>query len=246
MLVRRRKGQRNCSSAANCIDTIARTPCWSLWICRRLRELSKPLRSDRAWWLALRSTWRWWRASRGQYGDSFHDAAWPRTRRCPYGSQLLDAVERFVALLESPQDIRPLAPLVMREITYRLLTGPQGSRLRQIASAGAPAHRISKAILWLKNHFTEPLSIESLAERVGLSSSSLHQHFKGITAMSPLQYQNAFASKKPADFCLANRSTPQRLPTASDTKARHSSVANIVACFGAPPRKDVAVIKLDV
>ena len=62
----------------------------------------------------------------------------------PMDPQLLDAVERFVALLESPQDIRSLAPLVLREITYRLLTG-QGSRLRQIASAGAPAHRISKA-----------------------------------------------------------------------------------------------------
>ena len=66
----------------------------------------------------------------------------------PVEPSLLDAVTRFVALLDSPQDVAPLAPLVLREITYRLLTGPQGSRLRQIASAGAPAQRIARAIRW--------------------------------------------------------------------------------------------------
>jgi hypothetical protein len=70
----------------------------------------------------------------------------------PVEPPLLDAVTRLVALLGSPQDIVPLAPLVLREITYRVLTGPQGLRLRQIAAAGAPAHRIARAIRWLKDH----------------------------------------------------------------------------------------------
>ena len=68
----------------------------------------------------------------------------------PVEPPLLDAVTRLVALLDSPQDIVPLAPLVLREITYRVLTGPQGSRLRQIASAGAPSQRIARTIRWLR------------------------------------------------------------------------------------------------
>ena len=87
----------------------------------------------------------------------------------PVEPPLLDAVSRLVALLDSPQDVVPLAPLVLREITYRVLTGPQGSRLRQIASAGAPAHRIARAIRWLKDQFADPLRIESLAKHVGMS-----------------------------------------------------------------------------
>jgi hypothetical protein len=83
----------------------------------------------------------------------------------------------------------PLAPLVLHEITYRELTGPQGSRLRQIASAGAPAQRIARAIQWLKDHFADPLRIESLAKHVRMSPSAFHLHFKGVTALSPLQYQ---------------------------------------------------------
>src|SRR5205807_3010736 len=107
----------------------------------------------------------------------------------PVEPPLLDAVCRLVALLDSPEDVEPLAPLVLREITYRVLTGPQGSRLRQIASAGAPAQRIARAIRWLKDHFADPLRIKSLAKHVGMSPSAFHLHFKGLTAMSPLQYQ---------------------------------------------------------
>ncbi len=107
----------------------------------------------------------------------------------PVGMSLLDAVSRLVALLDTPPDTAPLAPLVLREITYRLLTGPQGSRLRQIASAGAPAYRIARAIRLLKENFAEPLRVESLARQVGLSPSAFHLHFKGVTALSPLQYQ---------------------------------------------------------
>ena len=102
---------------------------------------------------------------------------------------LLDAVVRLVKLLDAPNDIPQLAPLVLREITYRILTGPQGTQLRQIASVGAPAQRIAVAIRWLKDHFAEPLKIESLAKKLKMSPSAFHLHFKEVTAMSPLQYQ---------------------------------------------------------
>jgi AraC-like DNA-binding protein len=107
----------------------------------------------------------------------------------PVEPQLLDAVARLVALLDSPKSIGPLAPLVLREITYRVLTGPQGRRLRQIAAAGAPAQQIARAIRWLRDHFAEPLLGESLARQAQMSLSGFHQHFKAVTGLSPLQYQ---------------------------------------------------------
>jgi AraC-like DNA-binding protein len=102
---------------------------------------------------------------------------------------LLDAVGRLLGLLDAPSEIAALTPLVLREITFRLLTGPEGARLRQIASAGAPAQRVARAIRWLRDHFAESLRIETLAKHVGMSPSALHLHFKNVTALSPLQYQ---------------------------------------------------------
>jgi hypothetical protein len=115
----------------------------------------------------------------------------------PLEPALLDAVTRLVNLLGSSRDIVPLAPLVLREITYRLLAGPEGSRLRQIAAAGAPARRIARAIRWLTDHFAEPLRVESLAKHVRMSPSAFHVHFKGVTALSPLQYQRDWACRRP-------------------------------------------------
>jgi len=104
-------------------------------------------------------------------------------------AELLDATLRLVRLLERPQDIASLAPLVEQEILYRLLTGPHGPTLLRIASANSPANRVAKAIAWLRQHYTEPLRIDALAQHVGMSASSLHHHFQQATAMSPLQYQ---------------------------------------------------------
>jgi hypothetical protein len=87
---------------------------------------------------------------------------------------LLDAVGRLLGLLDAPHEIPALAPLVLREITFRVLTGPEGARLRQIAAAEAPAHRVSRAIRWLRDHFAEPLRIDTLAKHVGMSPSALH------------------------------------------------------------------------
>lgn len=102
---------------------------------------------------------------------------------------LLDAVVRLVRLLDSPEDIPTLAPLTVREILYRLLKSEHGDRLRQTVTVGSQAQRIARAIDWLQAHFSEPLRIEHLAREVHMSASSLHHHFKAVTALSPLQYQ---------------------------------------------------------
>ena len=96
---------------------------------------------------------------------------------------LLDAVCRLLGLLDAPHEIAALGPLVLREITFRLLTGPEGARLRQIAAAGGPAQRVARALRWLRDHFAEPLRIETLAKHVGMSPSALHLHFKNVTAL---------------------------------------------------------------
>ncbi len=103
--------------------------------------------------------------------------------------ELLDAALRLLRLLDRPQDIAALAPLLEQEILYRLLTGPLGPRLLQIATADTPSNRIAHAIDWLRENYSRSLRIEDLAERVGMSASSLHHHFKAVTAMTPVQFQ---------------------------------------------------------
>ena len=104
-------------------------------------------------------------------------------------SELNDAFIRLLKLLDTPQDIPILSPLIIKEIFYRLLMSPQGDRLKRIVAVGTTGHRIVKAIEWLKTNFTKSFSIEELSSTMGMSASSFHQHFRDITSMSPLQYQ---------------------------------------------------------
>jgi AraC-like DNA-binding protein len=102
---------------------------------------------------------------------------------------LLDAILRLVKLLDTPGDIPILAPLIIREILYRVLQGEQGELIKQFAYIGSQAYRISKAIHLINSDYSKPLLIEELAKEVNMSPSSLHKHFKKVTTLSPLQYQ---------------------------------------------------------
>ncbi len=104
-------------------------------------------------------------------------------------TDLLDATVRLVRLIDSPAQARVLAPLVKREIVFRLLLGEQGSRLRHFPLLGGHAHRIAQAVERLRKDFDRPLRIESIARELGMSSSGFHDHFKAITDLSPLQFQ---------------------------------------------------------
>lgn len=102
---------------------------------------------------------------------------------------LIECILRLVKLLETPQDIPILAPMMLRELYYRLLIGEQSEAVRQIATSGSSMQRIASAIQLIKAEFTQSMRIEDLANRVKMSTSSFHQHFKQVTSMSPLQYQ---------------------------------------------------------
>ncbi len=103
--------------------------------------------------------------------------------------ELLDACSRLVNLLDTPQDIAFMNGLIQREIIYRLLRSPQGKHLRAIATLGEQSHRTAKAVAWLRANYTKPLRVEDLAATASMGVSTLHHHFRSLTAMSPLQYQ---------------------------------------------------------
>jgi AraC-like DNA-binding protein len=107
-------------------------------------------------------------------------------------AEFLGACCRLLSLLDAPQDIPFLSSLIQREIVYRILRGPEGVRLRAIATLGDQSHRTAKAIAWIKANYTKPLRVEDLAEIAGMGVSTLHHHFRSLTAMSPLQYQKQF------------------------------------------------------
>lgn len=107
----------------------------------------------------------------------------------PLGANLLNAVVRLVRLQDAPNEVPILAPLIKREIVYRLLQGAQSSRLRHIAKLNGSSHRITRAVKQLHKSFDQPLRIEHLAEEHGMSVSGFHHHFKAVTGMSPLKFQ---------------------------------------------------------
>jgi len=107
----------------------------------------------------------------------------------PVDADLLDALVRLIRLLDTPDRRHVLAPLITREIVYLLMSGGQGARLSHLLASRGDARRMSRAIRHLLEHYNEPLKIDEIARRFGMSVSGFHYHFKSVTAMSPLQFQ---------------------------------------------------------
>src|SRR5581483_7341030 len=163
----------------------------------------------------------------------------------PVEPRLLDAVGRLVALLDAPRHVAALAPLVLREVTYRVLIGPQGARLRQIAATGAPAHRIARAIRWLRDHFADPLLVESLARQARMSLSGFHQHFKAVTGLSPLQYQKRLRLQEARPLMLGEGVDAAEVAFRVGYESPSQFSREYRRTFGAPPPQDVAAIQAE-
>jgi AraC-type transcriptional regulator N-terminus len=97
-------------------------------------------------------------------------------------AELIDAVVRLLRLAGTPHDQRILSPAVKREIHWWLLTGPQGGLVRQVGVAGSRIALVGRAIAWIRAHYDEPVRVDDLATKVGLSVSSLNRHFRTATA----------------------------------------------------------------
>ena len=164
---------------------------------------------------------------------------------------------RLVRLLDSPTDARFLAPLVIREIVYRLLTGEQGGRLHHIAALGGHTHRIAmalerlredfdlcspehcKGVRRLRQDFDRPLRIQDIARELGMSVSGFHHHFKAVTAMSPLQFQKQLRLQEARRLMLG-----EELDAASaGYRVGYGDASHFTReykrLFGAPPMRDV-------
>ncbi|MDX1749205.1 MAG: AraC family transcriptional regulator [Methylophaga sp.] len=153
-----------------------------------------------------------------------------------------DGVLRLARLQEASEDIALLAPMIKREIHYRLLNGQYGNVIAQMAQTGSHMQRISNAIKVLKTNYHKPIKIEDLATQVGMSISSFHSHFKAVTAMSPLQYQKRLRLLEARKIMLAE--TLDAASTAYQVGYESPSQFNreYVRMFGHPPKRDMALL----
>ncbi len=152
---------------------------------------------------------------------------------------LLEAFNRLLALLDEPENIPILAPLIEREILYRLLVGEQGLRLRQIAAAGSQSHKISGAIDWLKGNFAKPLHIEDLASYANMSATTFHHHFRALTAMSPLQFQKWLRLNEARRLMLVERLEAATAAIQVGYESPSQFSREYSRLFGRPPLRDV-------
>jgi AraC-like DNA-binding protein len=156
----------------------------------------------------------------------------------PLDVNLLDAVVRLVRLIDSPAETHILAPMIKREIIYRLLMGEQGNRLRHIAVLGG-THHIARAVDRLRKDFNQPLRIESIAQELGMSVSSFHHHFKSVTAMSPLQFQKQLRLQEARRLMLGQNldATSAAYRVGYDDSSHFNR--EYKRLFGTPPMRDV-------
>jgi AraC-like DNA-binding protein len=161
----------------------------------------------------------------------------------PLRASLLDGFLRLVRLLATPEDIPVLAPLVRREINYRLLQGEQFGRLAQIAIGDGRLRRVSGAITWIKEHFAEPLQVEALARQVHMSPSALHQHFKSVTAMSPLQYQKHLRLQEARRLLLSGAPSAETVAYDVGYASASQFSREYARLFGQPPRRDAEQVR---
>jgi AraC-like DNA-binding protein len=157
--------------------------------------------------------------------------------------QLLNAIIRLIDLLADEKDIPILAPVIQREIIYRLLVGDQGERLRQIATAGSQSQQIARAIGWLQSNYSMPVSIDDLAAQANMSTSTFHHHFRSLTALSPLQYQKQLRLQEARRLMLAERmdAANAAFQVGYESPSQFSREYNRL--FGSPPLRDITSLR---
>jgi AraC-like DNA-binding protein len=157
--------------------------------------------------------------------------------------ELVNLCSRMMDLLDAPRDISFLGKLIQREIIYRLLQGSQGARLRAIATFETKCHRTAKAVAWLRSNYEKPLRVEHLATIAGMSRSTLHQHFRALTAMSPLQFQKQLRLRAARQRMLAG----ERDAASAAFEVGYESPSQFNRedrrFFGRPPIRDIRALR---
>lgn len=174
----------------------------------------------------------------------------PRTQKSSRGMatgevtlSLLNAFQRLVDLLGNEQDIPILAPVIQREILYRLLVGDQGARLRQIAAAGSQSQQIAQAIEWLKGNFDQQLRIDDLAKKASMSTSTFHHHFRSMTALSPLQYLKQLRLQEARRLMLTEHLDAATASFQVGYESPSQFSREYSRLYGAPPLRDITNLR---
>lgn len=156
---------------------------------------------------------------------------------------LLTSFIRLVELFSEPAHIPVIAPLIEREILYRVLISEQGARLRQMASVGSQGHKIGQAVEWIKKHYQQPLRVENLAANVQMSVSTFHHHFRMLTSMTPLQYQKWLRLNEARRLMLIDYLDVGTAAFRVGYESATQFSREYSRLFGAPPLRDIASIR---
>ncbi|MGF6169689.1 AraC-type DNA-binding protein [Pseudomonas moraviensis] len=159
--------------------------------------------------------------------------------------ELMDAWVRMLRLMERPQDINALAPAYEREILYRVLQGPQGWMLREIAAPDTAMARVSLAIQWIRRDFAEPIRVDDLAEKAAMSVSAFHRHFKAVTNLSPLQYQKRVRLLQARTLLVSSAMSVTTAAFEVGYESPTQFSRDYARVFGLPPARDAARILAD-
>jgi len=157
--------------------------------------------------------------------------------------ELLDAAARLAGLLDVPEDIEALAPLVVREILYRLLIGDGNGVIRQMAQANSRLNQIAKAIVWIRSHYTETCKIDDVADIAGMSRSAFYAHFKVVTSMSPLEFRTQLRLQEARRLMVAEgmEAASAGFQVGYDSPSQFSRDYSRI--FGMPPAKDASRLR---
>ncbi len=156
--------------------------------------------------------------------------------------EFLNACCRLLDLLDSPQDIPFLSGLIQREIIYRILRGPEGARLRAVATLGDQSHRTAKAIAWVTANYAKPLLVEELAQIASMGVSTLHHHFRMLTSMSPLQYQKQLRLQSARSLMLNNGLDAASAAFEVGYESATQFNREYSRFFGQPPMRDIRAL----
>ena len=153
-------------------------------------------------------------------------------------ANLAEAFVRLLRLVDSPEDVPALEPVMRREILYRMLKGDEGRNLRQIAMSAAHSTRIARAIEWLRLNYTRPLRVEELAAQANMSTSSFHEHFRAVTAMSPLQFQKQLRLQEARQLLISEALDAATAGHRVGYESPSQFSREYSRLFGAPPATD--------
>ncbi|WP_122434726.1 AraC family transcriptional regulator [Pseudomonas viridiflava] len=157
--------------------------------------------------------------------------------------ELLDAAARLAGLLDTPQNIDALAPLIIREMLYRLLSESGNGIVRQLARADSRLRQIAKAIAWMREHYRQGCRINDIAELAGMSRSTFHAHFKAVTSMSPLEFRSQLRLQEARRLMVAEAADAAGAGYQVGYESPSQFSRDYVRLFGLPPARDASRLR---